>query len=53
VGRCRKKNSQCRMTDVWIWGWSGAPSRRRQGGQGAELPEFGEFYNFLIKITDF
>jgi len=26
-------------------------SRRRQGGLGVEPPAVGDFYNFLIKIT--
>jgi len=43
AGRCRKKNSQCRMTDVGVWG----RSRRRQGGLGAEHSAFCGFYNFL------
>jgi len=31
----------------------GAPIRWRQGGLRAELPDFGDFYNFLMKITCF
>jgi len=36
------------------WGSSGkAPSRRMQGGLGAELPALGDFYDFSTRITHF
>jgi len=37
---------------IWESG-GGSPSRRRQGGLGAEPPAFGDFYNFLMKIIRF
>jgi len=51
VGRCREKNLKCRLTE--LGSGDGAPSRRKQGGLGAEPPAFGDFYNFPMKITRF
>jgi len=37
-----------------MWGSVGkAPSRRRQGGFGAETPAFGDVYNIVMKIKHF
>jgi len=44
MGRRREKNSQCRMTVVWVWELSPQPPEAR--GLEAEPPVFGDFYNF-------
>jgi len=60
MGRCREKNSQCRMTDVGVWRCSPqtpaavAPSRRRQGdGSGGRAPSFGRFLQFFNENNTF
>jgi len=48
VGRCREKNFS--MQDDW-WGSGGSIASRRR--QREEHPAFGDFYNFIMKITHF
>jgi len=47
----RRVSLQCKMTDMGYG--SGSPSRLKQGGLWTEPPAFGDFYNFLLKITHF
>jgi len=50
-GGCREKNLQRRWL---IWGSRGrASSRRSQGCLLWRPPAFGDFYNFLMKLTRF
>jgi len=62
-GICRENTSQCGMTDVRVWGRSldshiffGRAEPPSVGGKricGAEPSMFGDFLNFLMKLTSF
>jgi len=49
VGRYSENNLQWMMTDVGVCLGAEPPAAARGSGGGA----FGDFYNFLMKITSF
>jgi len=50
-GQMQEKNPKCRVTNVGVWGRSPQPPEAKRSGGRA--PAFGDFYNFLMKITRF